>query len=552
MSGPALEIAGLSVRFGRRSILHDVSLSVAAGGATGLVGESGCGKTTLALAVLRGLPPQAEIAGRISVAGQRLDPLDRAALRRLRARQIAFVFQDPVRALNPALRIGRQLAESFRLLGQTAQEGRRESLALLARLRIAEPERLLRAYPHEISGGQAQRVGLAMAFAKRPALLVLDEPTTGLDPDATASMLDLVAGLRSERGTALLLISHDLAAVGRSCDRIGVLYAGTLVEEGPASALLARPRHPYTSALARCAPRGSARRRGPLPTIEGGLPDPAEPPPGCRFTPRCPFAKRDCRAGALPAATRLDHVVLCNHPDQAWPDPPGGLPASAPREDVVLSAEKLSVRRQGRVIAGPLSLRLRAGETLGVSGRSGSGKSSLLRSLLGLLPPAAGTLNLAGSPLAPDWRQRRRAELAAIQPVFQNPDEALNRALTVRAILLRPLRRLAGLSRAEAARRLRPILDQVRLDPALLDRHPRSLSGGQRQRVAIAHALASGPRVLLCDEPTTALDLSVQAAILNLLVELRDRDGLAILLVSHDSGVIGFLCDHEIHIGGTQ
>ena len=551
----ALRFEGVEVAYRVRGrdlpALREVSLRIGPGEAYGLVGESGCGKSTAAYAAMGALPRGGRIsAGRILADGEALDRIGAAALRRLRARRLSMVYQDPGRALNPSLTIGRQIEEVHALLGAGRSAARDDASAMLAQVRIADPARVMASYPHQLSGGMQQRVVIAMALAKRPALLVLDEPTTGLDATIATDILDLVDALRRDAGAAILLISHDLGIVGRLCDRVGVLYAGRLVEEGPTAALLADPRHPYTAMLLRCRPQGR-RRDGALATIPGLPPALGDAPPGCVFAPRCPLAQPLCRDTAPPTRDFGGRFACCHFAERvpALADAP--RPAVAPAVATgaeVLEARALSRtfsvgRRQVRALHA-VGLSLAAGETLGLVGESGSGKSTLGRLLLGLdAPDPGGEVLLDGERLAPRVRGRTRGSIKALQIVFQNPDAALNRAHTVRRLIGRPLARLAGLRGAAREARLLALLDAVRLSPTHLPARPRQLSGGLKQRVAIARAFAGDPRIVVCDEPTSALDVSVQAAILNLLAELQAQSGTSYVFISHDLAVVRYLAD---------
>ena len=566
----ALRIEHLEVSFrvGRRErkVVSDVSFAIRRGESYGLVGESGCGKSTVAFAAIRYLARNGRVSGgRIWVDGQDLWSLSAEALRRLRTHSVAMVYQDPARALNPAMRIGTQMAEVFEvaegLKGRAALE---RAAQMLARVQIASPERVLRNYPHELSGGMQQRVVIAMALSMSPGLLILDEPTTGLDATVEAEVLDLILHLRAELGNAILFISHNLPVVARLCDRVGVLYAGELVEEGPAAEVFGDPRHPYTVGLLRCRPAYGARKdQGRLETIPGFLPAPGTITGRCVYADRCANATERCRVEVPPAVDLGGRTSRCFYPERA-PDLPRqaaspnrdaqpalAQPAHAPAEQAqavpLLRTRNLS--KTYRVAGRPLkavyevTLDLSPGETLGLVGESGSGKSSLAKLLLGLSSPDEGSqVQLRGEALPASADDRTREQLKALQMVFQNPGSALNRSQTVRRLLGRSLRlaRLAGPAR-EA--RLEELAASVRLTPAHLDEKPRRLSGGLKQRVGIARAFAGGPRVVVCDEPTSALDVSVQAAILNLLVDLQAQQQVGYIFISHDLNVVHYLSD---------
>ena len=556
MTAPALRLSDLSVSYSNLPVLRQVSLTVSQGEAFGLVGESGCGKSTAAFAALRALPSAGQITGgAISIAGQDVLALSPRGLRELWATRVSMVYQDPSRALNPTLTIAAQLKEAFAVLGERDTHAMAE--AMLAKVQIPTPSRVMSAYPHQLSGGTQQRVVIAMALAKDPPLLVLDEPTTGLDATVEAEILDLVMALRREHGTAVLLISHNLPMVARMCDRIGVLYAGTLVEVGAAQDLLHAPRHPYTSRLIACLPTDGRRRQdGPLQTIAGQLPSPGAATTACVFAPRCDRAEAVCSTTPPPEAVTQSpagpHMAKCHFtppfPAAIPAPPPAAADARTRAATPVLQARHLQKTFAGA--GGPVravidvSFLLSAGETLGLVGESGSGKTTLGRLLLGLAAPdPGGEVLLDGAALAPTVSARTRAQRRAIQIVFQNPDSALNRAHRVRHILARPLARLAGLSGRALRTALNELAEGVRLGPTQLAQRPRALSGGLKQRVAIARAFAGRPRVVICDEPTSALDVSVQAAILNLLVGLQQRDGVAYILISHDLAVVRYLAD---------
>ncbi len=532
-----LSMRDVSIAYRGTQVVHVVSLDVAPGECLGLVGESGCGKSTIALAAMRALPRGGALtAGRTEIAGRDLAALTPRALRQLWARDVAMVYQDPSRALNPTMTIGAQLRE----VGAAA--------AALADMRIADPARTLRAYPHQLSGGMQQRVIIAMALARQPALLVMDEPTTGLDHAVEADIMSLIDARRRQTGASVLLISHNLALIACIAERIGVLYAGVLVELGPSARVLGAPRHPYTDALRRCLPRRGLRKYdAPLQTIAGTLPAPGAAPSGCVFAPRCHRAEPVCHAQAPVWRGTDTHRARCHF------DPPFGArdtahPSIAPaaaEAPIVLQASALAKTYPGPVHAlRHAAFHLREGETLGIIGESGSGKTTLARMLLGLVAPDAGAaILLDGQALSPILKARTRAQRRALQIVFQNPDSALNRAQTVRTILQRPLLRLAQTPRAGTAARIVALAESVRLSAAQLAQRPRALSGGQKQRVAIARALAGMPRIVICDEPTSALDVSVQAAILNLLVDLQQRARVATIFISHDLNVVRYMSD---------
>ena len=560
---PTLSVGHLDVAYkvrGRdRLALRDVSFEVGRRESYGLVGESGSGKSTVALALTRYLPRNGRVsAGTVSINGA--DPLamSGADLRHLRARTVSMVYQEPGKALNPSIRVGRQVAEVYEIAGLHRAEAADRAEAMLAKVQIADPGRVMSRYPHQLSGGMAQRVVIAMALAAEPALLILDEPTTALDATVEAEVLDLVSALRAEFDTSVLFISHNLAVIAKMCDRVGVLYAGELVEEGPAREVFAEPRHPYTVGLLRCIPRrGQRKDHGRLDTIPGFLPPAGHSLTGCVFAPRCLLAEDRCRESPPPSfQVGAGRTARCYRHDVA-PSLPRATPEDKPLPGPAAGAETLvqlaglsktfgargSRGEQVHALTG-VDLVLERGETLGLVGESGSGKTTLARVLLGLLPPDPGAIvELEGQPLAADVRRRPRSQLKELQIVFQNPDSALNRRHTVRRLISRPLARLAGLSGERLRARLTELITSVRLEDRHLSMRPNQLSGGLKQRVAIARAFASGPAVVVCDEPTSALDVSVQAAILNLLADLQAGEQVSYLFISHDLGVVRYLSD---------
>ena len=597
-----LAVRDLTVTYGGdrgpQAALESVSFAIAPGQSYGLVGESGCGKSTVALAVMRYLPRNGRIAGgQILLEGQDLATLSGERLRGVRGNRLAMVYQDPGSSLNPAMRIGEQLAEVYRNHGRLARPAALDaSRQMLDKVQMRDPGSVMTRYPHQLSGGMQQRVVIAMALAANPALLILDEPTTGLDATVEAAVLDLVGDLRRELGTAILFISHNLAVVARLCERIGVLYAGRLVEEGPTRDVFYAPRHPYTLGLLGCVPRFGVRKGSTrLLPIPGQMPRPGARGPGCRFMARCAYARDRCREeppllqpasgrgtrcwfwDELPATAAAYIGALA---DGEGPKPAAGaaqqsrptLNTSDPQAGPTLTMPVVPVRAGDAIATDPwrsvpvlaldhlgktfpsqggpavravqdVSLQVGRGRTFGLVGESGSGKSTLARVVAGLLPASSGQVSLDGSDVTVVAQRRSRQTLQRLQMVFQSPEATLNPSERIGTTLARSVRALGGL-RGEALRqRVLALAAAVNIDSTLLESYPRQLSGGQRQRVAIARAFAGDPELVLCDEPASALDVSVQAAILNLLVDIQERQGASYIFISHDLTVVRYLAD---------
>jgi len=570
MSELALELRELDVVYTVRGIdrrvLRGVTFEIGRGESYGLVGESGCGKSTAALAIVRYLARNGRVSGgSISVAGRDVLALGGGNLRRYRAEAVSMVYQNPGSALNPSIRVGAQVAEAFTVLGASQRDARERARAALARVQIADPDSVMARYPHQLSGGMQQRAVIAMALAKDPALLILDEPTTGLDATVEAEVLDLVSQLQAELHTSVLFISHNLGVISKMCSRVGVLYAGRLVEEGPVDTVLRDPRHPYTVGLLRCIPRGGARKdHGRLDTIPGFLPSLGSEIPGCVFADRCALADERCRAEEPPLISVEDgHESRCWYHERA-PELPREeaadleLPrverSGAPLVELQQLTKVFKQRGSNVHALTEVNAAIWPGETLGLVGESGSGKTTLARTLLGILPPTAGKVLLEERELPSRYQKRSREELRALQIVFQNPDSALNRRHSVRRILLRSLKKLAGVGGSAAEARMQDLAERVRLTERTLTQKPVQLSGGLKQRVAIARAFAGDPKLVVCDEPTSALDVSVQAAILNLLVKLQAEKRVAYLFISHDLGVVRYISDRiaVLYLGRVQ
>ncbi len=558
----ALELEDLQVEYRVRgnwkAVLRGVTLQIAPGESYGLVGESGCGKSTAAFAALNYLPRNGRVAsGGITVAGADLLKMSDADVRKLRRTKVSMVYQNPTSALNPTIRVGEQVAEAFTLQGIGHSDAVQRAGDMLRKVQISDPTGVMRRYPHQLSGGMNQRVVIAMALAKDPALLILDEPTTGLDATVEAEVLELIATLRQEFGTSVLFISHNLDVILRMCDRVGVLYAGRIVEEGTSDEVFNNPRHPYTVGLLRCIPRAGAKKEdGKLDTIPGFLPGLGIEMPGCVFADRCALKQDICVQEEPPLydVGEAGHTSRCHFHDQAQDLPRDTEPVPiVSREDrgermPVVSTRNVrkTFHQDGHEVRAveDITFTLAPGETLGLVGESGSGKTTLARLLLGLTTPDEGSVvELNGVEVAGAINKRGRDEVRDLQIVFQNPDAALNRRFSIKRIISRALNRLLGQSGQELDDKVRDLAHSVRFDTRLIRAKPAQLSGGLKQRVAIARAFAGDPKIVVCDEPTSALDVSVQEAILNLLAELQVEKDTAYLFISHDLGVVRYLSD---------
>jgi peptide/nickel transport system ATP-binding protein len=552
-----------------RAVLRGVSFAIAPGEAYGLVGESGCGKSTTAYAALRYLPRNGTIvSGTVAVGGRDVTSMSDAQLREFRAREASMVYQDPAQAMNPTIRVGRQLVESFTLLGHNKADAEKLAVEALRKVRIADPSRVMDRYPFQLSGGMQQRVVIAMALACNPKLLVLDEPTTGLDATVEAEVLDLVRVLRQESDAAVLMIAHNLGIIRALCDRVGVMYAGRIVEEGPSGQVFDDPQHPYTVGLLRSLPRHGVRKtERALTTIPGILPLIGSDLPTCVFLDRCPLATEVCHNEAppvVPVGVNGDRYTR-HHPDQISaieePAPSVNISVLAPSAEqpgvLELSHVSKTFKQRSQLIPAlvDIELELGVGETLGIVGESGSGKSTLAKAILGIeSADAGGSVSLDGHVVPPATGARSSDDKRSMQMIFQNPDSALNRSWSVRRILMRSVEKLTGIKGEEANKRVEALAAHLRLTPRHLDLKPRQLSGGLKQRVAIARAFAGDPRIVVCDEPTSALDVSVQAAILNLLADLQTEQKTSYVFITHDMGVVRYLADRiaVMYLGRIQ
>ncbi len=563
---PLISVRDLSVGFTGRTgatvpVLRGVDMAVCRGQSLGIVGESGSGKSTVALAAMgylkRGLR---RLSGEVCFDGADMFARTRLELEAIRGGQLGLIPQNSGQSLTPTLRIGRQITEALRLhckMPEAEHEAR--VLDLLAQVRLPDPEVIMRRFPHELSGGQQQRVAIAMALAGEPDALLLDEPTTGLDVTTQAHILELLRDLAAERNMAMVYVSHDLGVIARVCEEVMVMYAGEVVLQGPVRQVLQDPVHPYARGLLASIPRLGERH---LPVaLEGRPPAPGEAGQGCAFAPRCGLAIDQCRELAPPMAPDgAGNLVRCyRHQDVGGLDAArqGSLPRRCDKRSgaaLDLGAVAICYTAQGwleRMLghAAPvltvegISIAIRQGETVGLVGESGSGKSTILKTVAGLLPPVAGKISLCDKPLPVRVEQRAPDQLRRVQLVFQNPDESLNPRHSVADILAQPLRLYYGLKGAELYQRSVEILETVRLGAHYMDRLPGQLSGGEKQRVAIARAFAAEPEVVLCDEITSALDVSVQAAMLELLNEFKRLKGTTYVFVSHDLAVVRALSD---------
>ena len=569
MGDPLVQVKNLGIGFTSRAglilpILRNIDLAIGEGETIGLVGESGCGKSTLALAMMGYLKSGLRVLeGESQFRGRNVFDMDERALEDIRGGDLALIPQNAGQSLTPTSRIGRQINESVKLHTRLAKEQRGERvIELLSQVRLPQPQKLLNRYPHELSGGQQQRVAIAMALAGEPDVLLLDEPTTGLDVTTQAHILELLRDLATETGTAMIYVSHDLGAIARVSDRIVVMYAGEFVLEGSAHQVLKRPAHPYARGLLLSIPR---LKEAVVPASMPGLPPPpGEAGQGCAFADRCPMMEplcRDQRPTLEP--TTMQELVRCHFHERVEQLP---LPESPKRSDrpnldelnkilrfdnVAISYAKPSIvdqilNRQPDVTptVNNIDLTIFRGETIGLVGESGSGKSTILRTIAGLLPPQSGTITYdEAQSLNTSVGEREKDLLRCIQLIFQNPDASLNPRHTVAEILAQPLKLYFGLSGDELRERSVTLLERVRLRADYLERLPSQLSGGEKQRVAVARAFAAEPELVLCDEVTSALDVSVQAAVLHLLTQLQVDHGTTYIFVSHDLAVVRALAD---------
>ncbi|MEP9385270.1 ABC transporter ATP-binding protein [Nocardioides sp. KR10-350] len=532
---------GLTARPGV-DVVDDIDLLLSPGEVVGLVGESGSGKTTVGTAMLGYCRDGAIVEnGKVLLGDRDILGLGTNEVRMVRGTEIAYMPQDPASALNPAIRIGRQIVELLELRGiGTAQERDERARAALVEVGLPDDDGFLRRYPHQLSGGQVQRVALAMAFLPRPNVLVLDEPTTGLDVTTQGMVLDSMNQLCRSHQVAALYVTHDLAVIANIADRVAVMYAGRIVEIGPREAIFTDPRHPYTRALLDAIPHLSQARA--LGGIPGNTPSPGSRPTGCRFRDRCAYAQDRCAEEPPRLIIGDAHVVRCVRAEELppWDINVGRVPDADPERvrEAVLKVDGLDVFYGRKQVVFDVGFEIARAECVALVGESGSGKTTISRCVGGLHKDWTGTIDFDGHPVGHGSRRRSAEDRKRIQYVFQNPYQSLNPRLTVEQIIRRPME-LFGVAKGRAARdRVAELLDAVALRPAVARAKTHLLSGGERQRVAIARALAAEPDILVCDEITSALDVSVQGSIVALLEELRQSRGISMLFVTHNLALV--------------
>jgi peptide/nickel transport system ATP-binding protein len=559
-----LEISGLrteiATRAGRVQAVDGVSLAVNEGEAVGLVGESGSGKSMTGMSVMRLLPSGGAItAGSIRFAGTELTGLSEAEMRRLRGNEIALISQDPMSALNPTRTIGSQLREAYQIhVGVSRRAATQRALEVLGLVGMARPAERLDDYPYQLSGGMRQRAMIAIGLVCEPKLLIADEPTTALDVSIQAQILELIDDLRARLSMGMLLITHDMGVIAGHTDRVAVMYGGRVVEEARTAALFADPRHRYTEALFASMPTMEQDRSASLTTIPGGPPRLIGLSPMCRFAPRCQYAQPDCHSED-PAFAEVapGHAHACLHPRQPGVGPEAvsirasrTAAAGEPLLEVADVVKQFTLRAKallqpGRVVhaVSGVSLSVRAGETLGIVGESGCGKTTLGRMLVGLDRPTNGSVTFDGRDVASRRGAQSRRRARDLQMMFQDSAAALDPRMPVSALIGEPLATQRVGRRRERREAVLELLDAVGLPRDAAARYPHEFSGGQRQRIAMARALALNPRVIVADEPVSALDVSVQAQILNLMRALQDRYGLTYVVISHDLSLLKYLAD---------
>jgi peptide/nickel transport system ATP-binding protein len=559
------------VRGGEIEAVQNVSFEINRGETHGIVGESGCGKSTVAWAIVNFLGANGYVKrGSIKFQGQELVGVTGEELRRLRGDQIAMVYQDPMQALNPSMRLGEQMTEVLTVhRGMEQDEAEARCIEMLERVYMPDAANVMKRYPHQISGGQQQRVVIATALLNNPALLIMDEPTTALDVTVEAAVLDLIAELRRDFDTAIMYITHNLGVVARVSTRVGVMYAGEMVERGTVEQIYDRPQHPYTQGLLRCVPKlGSDKASSLLYPIRGRVPPPRNRPTGCIYAPRCDYVEERCRSERPELRELRSGVwVRCHFAEEI--DPGKWQPSEdiAPPEvgirdltaEAILEVDDLKkyYEVQGTELKDVLGLsekryvkavenasfKVPRGTTLGVVGESGCGKSTLIKTLIGLEDATEGEARFLGFDITDPISDREQSLIQELQMVFQNPDSTMNPSYTVGQQIARPMRLFGTVPKEQVRAEVVKLLESMRLGENYFDRLPRQLSGGEKQRVGIARALASHPDLVLCDEPVSALDVSVQAAILNLLLEIQEKFNTTLVFIAHDLSVVRFFSD---------
>jgi peptide/nickel transport system ATP-binding protein len=570
MATPVLELDKVKIsyftRAGEINVVPEISFTLEQGEAIGLVGESGCGKSTVAFSIMNYLGRSGRIVGgRVLFEGRDMAEMSAAELRGIRGGKMAMVYQDPMSSLNPVLSVGKQLMEVPIIhQGANEKEARERALHMLGEVNLPDPEAVFSRYPHQISGGQQQRVVIAMALMAEPSLLIMDEPTTGLDVTVEAAVLDLVRNLRRKHNSAIVFISHNLGTVVRICDRIGVMYSGELVEEGPIGTVFRNPRHPYTRGLIDCIPvLGSDKHSAPLVPIPGQVPPALDRPDGCIFSPRCSYSEDGrCTENRIPTAEvpgEAEHRVQCIRsqelPLHRRPKSEGIVGETIGSNEMVLEVDRMKkFYHQTSGMFGAVAYDVKAcnditmaasrGMTLAIVGESGCGKSTFAKVLTGLEEATGGTVKLEGLDIGNLPVEARGRDIKRkLQMVFQNPDSTLNPSHSVGYTVSRTIRRLKGVGGAKLRDETRALMETVQLPADFVSRKPRQLSGGQKQRVAIARALAGDPDLVVADEPVSALDVSVQAAIINLLLEIQNGRQATLVFISHDLSVVRYLAD---------
>jgi len=571
---PILDVSDLAISYETRRgdipAVRGVSFDIQRSETLGVVGESGCGKSTIAFGIVNFLGRNGKIVkGSIFFQGQDLVSRSEGELRKIRGDRIAMVYQDPMQALNPSMRIGDQLSEVLIVhRGMKKSPAEEKCIQMLERVYMPDPANVMRRYPHQISGGQQQRVVIAMALLNDPALLIMDEPTTALDVTVEAAVLDLIADLQKDFDTAIMYITHNLGVVARVSDKVAVMYAGEMVERADVADVFLQPLHPYTQGLMRCVPRlGQDKSSSYLYPIPGRVPSPANLPPGCVFEPRCSFARADCRQ-KRPDLRQVapGHVTRCLFAEEIaqaeWKPPeeiartlvPAGKAVSSDAAPIlrVEHAQTFYEAPSKQLIGGAkqfvkavddVSVEAKRSRTLGIVGESGCGKSTLVKTIIGLEAPTGGKFEFMGVDIATPIAKRGLNLIKNLQMVFQNPDSTLNPSFNAGTQIGRSLRRFKVVPSNQVRDEVVRLLDMMKLGERYYDRLPRQLSGGEKQRVGIARAIAGRPELLLCDEPVSALDVSVQAAVLNLLLEIQQGMGSTMIFIAHDLSVVRYFCD---------